>query len=239
MYSFDDRFIEGMDVGDWCSNMFLMLASDIIIVEVGLDEALSIILFSFLICFLTQDKQEWKKKWSGNKSVSQLPGLNSSLKKENEGKNSFCLSSTLMSEDFKWSLCLAIRWLMDVLWHFHFCDLLELRMLLMMWLDGRDDCHSRNLLYNFLRYRCIEMSPEMALTPRVGDIWNMPEIQRTARHDSMSPYPTIYTLCNTRVHVGSSDCSDILSHIKVLIDKAFSLTSTLNIPDINPNNRYV
>jgi len=35
---------------------FLMLASDTMIVEVGLDDALSTISSSFSICFLTQDK---------------------------------------------------------------------------------------------------------------------------------------------------------------------------------------
>jgi len=47
-----------IDVVMW----FLMLASDITIVKVELDEALSVISFSSLICFLTQDKQEWKEK---------------------------------------------------------------------------------------------------------------------------------------------------------------------------------
>jgi len=41
-----------IDVAMW----FLMLASDTMIVEVGLDDALSAISSSFLICFLTQDK---------------------------------------------------------------------------------------------------------------------------------------------------------------------------------------
>jgi len=67
---------------------------------------------------------------------------------------------------------------MDALWHFYSCDLLELRMLLIMWLDGRDDYHSINLLYNFLKYRCIGTSLEMASTPRVGDVQNVSEIQR-------------------------------------------------------------
>jgi len=41
---------------------FLMLVSDTTIVEEELDEALSTISFSFLICFLTPNKQEWKEK---------------------------------------------------------------------------------------------------------------------------------------------------------------------------------
>ena len=78
-----------------------MLVSDTMIVKEGLDEARSAISFSFSICFLTSDKREWKEKQSGNKSVSQLPSLNSLLKKENEEKISFHLSSILMSRDFK------------------------------------------------------------------------------------------------------------------------------------------
>ena len=61
----------------------------------------------------------------------------------------------------------------------------------------------------------------------------------STRYGGVSPFPTIFTLWNTKVHVGSSDCDDILFHIKVLINKAFGLTSTLNIPDINPNNRHI
>ena len=92
-----------------------MLASDTMIVEVGLDEALSAISSSFSIWFLAQEEWEWKEKQSENKSVSQFPGLNSLLKKENKGKNSFCLLSTSMSGNFKQSLCLDVRWSMDVL----------------------------------------------------------------------------------------------------------------------------
>ena len=161
---------------------FLILALDTTIVKVGLDKVLSTILSSFLICFLTLGEWGWKEKQSGNKSVRWFPSLNSSLKKENEGKFSLCLLSTLMSGDFKQSLCLAMRWLMDALWQFFSCNLLELRMLLMIWLDGKDDYYSRNLPYSFLRYRCIRTSPEMASTTRVGDVQNVPEIQRATLH---------------------------------------------------------
>jgi len=58
----------------------------------------------------------------------------------------------------------------------------------------------------------------------------------STRHGGVSLFPTIFTLWNTRVHVDSSDCGDILSHIKAPINKAFGLTPTLNIPDINPND---
>jgi len=56
------------------------------IVEEGLDNALSVILSNFPICFLALEEQEWKEKQSENKSIRQFPGLNFSLKKENEGK---------------------------------------------------------------------------------------------------------------------------------------------------------
>ena len=47
-----------IDVAMW----FLILALDTTIVEIGLDKSLSTISSSFLICFLIQDKQEWKEK---------------------------------------------------------------------------------------------------------------------------------------------------------------------------------
>jgi len=56
------------------------------IVEEGLDNALSVILSNFPICFLALEEQEWKEKQSENKSIRQFPGLNFSLKKENKGK---------------------------------------------------------------------------------------------------------------------------------------------------------
>ena len=60
----------------------------------------------------------------------------------------------------------------------------------------------------------------------------------STRHDSMSLFPTIFTLRNIGVHVSTSNDSDIPSYIKVLINEAFSLTPTLNIPDVNPNDRH-
>ena len=99
------KWIWETDVAMW----FLILVLNTTIVEVELDEALSIILSSSLICFLTLGEQGWKARQSRNKSVRQFPSLNSSLKKENEGKNLLHLLSTSMSEDFKQNLCLAVR----------------------------------------------------------------------------------------------------------------------------------
>ena len=88
---------------------FLILASETTITEEGLNDALNTLLSNFLICFLIFGEQEWKEKWSENKSIRQFPSLNFLLRKENEGKNLLCLLSTLISRDFKQSLCLGVR----------------------------------------------------------------------------------------------------------------------------------
>jgi len=61
----------------------------------------------------------------------------------------------------------------------------------------------------------------------------------SARHSGVSPFPTIFTLWNTGVHVSSSDSGDIPFYIETLIDKAFGLASALNIPNVYPNDRYI
>ena len=132
---------------------FLMLASDTTIVEKGLEDALNMTSSKFFICFLTFIRQGWKENWYGKISTIWFPGLNSLLKKQKEGKNSLCLLSMSIRGDFNWILCLAMRWSMDTLWHFCSCDPSELRILWMIWLDGREDCHNKNLPYSFLRWR--------------------------------------------------------------------------------------
>ena len=123
---------------------FLILASDTMIVNKGLDDVLSTILSNFSTCFLMLEEQKWKEKWSKNKSISLFPDLNSLLKKEKDRKNSLCLSSTLISGDFSWSLCFVMRWSMQEIWLLLPCSSLELRMLLMIWLVGRDELCKRN-----------------------------------------------------------------------------------------------
>ena len=56
---------------------FLILASDTMIVNKGLDDVLSTILSNFSTCFLMLEEQKWKEKWSKNKSISLFPDLNS------------------------------------------------------------------------------------------------------------------------------------------------------------------
>ena len=138
-----------MEVATW----FLMLVSDTTIVEKGLEYTLNMTSFKFFMCFLTFVRWGWKENWSEKISTIQFPGLNSSLKKQKEGKNLLCLSSTSIRSDFNQILYLAVRWLMDTLWHFCSCNPSELRILWMIWLDGREDCCNKNLSYSFLKWR--------------------------------------------------------------------------------------
>jgi len=55
----------------------------------------------------------------------------------------------------------------------------------------------------------------------------------------MAPPPTIFTLRNSRVHGSSPDCGDIVTYIEASVDKEFGITSTLYIPNVNPDNGYV
>jgi len=51
-----------------------------------------------------------------------------------------------------------------------------------MWLRERDDPLKRNLPYNFLKCRCIEIRPKMASIPAVEKIQKALEIQQAALH---------------------------------------------------------
>jgi len=58
----------------------------------------------------------------------------------------------------------------------------------------------------------------------------------TAGHSCISLLPAILALRNARVHVGSSNSCNKPLYIETPVNKTFSLTSALNIPDVNPNN---
>ena len=60
-----------------------------------------------------------------------------------------------------------------------------------------------------------------------------------AWHDSMSSLLTILELGNTWIYIGSLNNCDKSSYIKAPIDKTFSLATTLNIPNVNPNNWHI
>jgi len=55
----------------------------------------------------------------------------------------------------------------------------------------------------------------------------------------MSPFPAIFTLKYAGVHISSPNGSNISFNIKASIDKTFGLAPALNIPNVNPNDRYI
>ena len=61
----------------------------------------------------------------------------------------------------------------------------------------------------------------------------------SARESRMTPFPTVFTLRNTRVCISYSNCRNISSDIETPINKAFSLDSTLGIPNVNLYNHYI
>ena len=61
----------------------------------------------------------------------------------------------------------------------------------------------------------------------------------SARESQMTPLPTVFTLRNTRVHISHSNHHNIPSNIETSINKAFSLGSTLCIPNVDPHNGHI
>ena len=57
-----------------------------------------------------------------------------------------------------------------------------------------------------------------------------------AGHSCIFPSLAILALRDIRVYVGSSNGCNKPPYIKTPVNKTFSLTSTLNIPNVNPNN---
>jgi len=54
----------------------------------------------------------------------------------------------------------------------------------------------------------------------------------STRKCCMFPFPAVFALRNTRVHVGSMNGHDVVANIKVPIDKRFYVIATLDVPDI-------
>ena len=57
--------------------------------------------------------------------------------------------------------------------------------------------------------------------------------------DGMFPLPAILTLGYFWAHIHPSNCSDVPSNIKALIDKTLSLTPTLNVSNVYPDNGHI
>ena len=55
----------------------------------------------------------------------------------------------------------------------------------------------------------------------------------------MPPFPTVFTLQDTWVHICTTYYSNETSHVKLLVNDQFGLGTILCVPDINPNDGHV
>ena len=55
----------------------------------------------------------------------------------------------------------------------------------------------------------------------------------------MSPLPTVLTLWDTWVHIGTFDGSDESSNVEATIDNVLRQRTTLGIPDVHPDHCHV
>jgi len=55
----------------------------------------------------------------------------------------------------------------------------------------------------------------------------------------MSPFPTIFTLEDSQVHICTSNDSNIAAHIEIPVDKTFGSGTALYIPNVKPNDGHV
>jgi len=58
------------------------------------------------------------------------------------------------------------------------------------------------------------------------------------RKGGVSPLPAILALGNSWIHIRTSNCGDVIAHIEAPVNK-FSIFSTLNIPDVDPNDGHI
>jgi len=55
----------------------------------------------------------------------------------------------------------------------------------------------------------------------------------------VAPFPAIFALGNSGIHICSSNRSNVVIHIEAPIDKQFSIMTTLYIPYIYPDDGHV
>ena len=59
------------------------------------------------------------------------------------------------------------------------------------------------------------------------------------RKGRVSPLPAILALGDSRIHICTSNYGDVIAHIEAPVNEKFSVFSTLNIPDVNPNDGHI
>jgi len=55
----------------------------------------------------------------------------------------------------------------------------------------------------------------------------------------MTPLLAVFTLGNAWIHVSIPNSSNILANIEVLVNEFLSFTTTLDVPNVYPDNRHV
>ena len=58
-------------------------------------------------------------------------------------------------------------------------------------------------------------------------------------HDFVLLYPAVLALRNSQIHIGFLNCRNKPLYIKAPVYKTLSLTATLNIPNVNPNDQHI
>ena len=68
---------------------------------------------------------------------------------------------------------------------------------------------------------------------------DVPRALEATSEGGMSPLSVVLALQDSRIHIHTSNGSNITTNIKASIDECFGQRTTLRIPDVNPNNSHV
>ena len=55
----------------------------------------------------------------------------------------------------------------------------------------------------------------------------------------MFPFQTIFALENSQIHIYASNSKNIATNVKAPVNETLSFGTSLNIPDIDPNDGYI
>ena len=55
----------------------------------------------------------------------------------------------------------------------------------------------------------------------------------------MAPFPTVFTLWYSKVHVSTTNCGNETSNIEPPIDKVLCFHTALNVPDVDPYDGHI
>ena len=56
---------------------------------------------------------------------------------------------------------------------------------------------------------------------------------------SVTPLPTILTLWNSQIHIGTTNASDVLTNVETSADKFLGLCTTLGIPNVDHLDQHI